>query len=97
MGPPHCFFHPARRLAMKAAARNPPSATVQHHRVDGDLTTMRSQAMRALRALFPSRRLWWRDAASVRRAMRIWLATGSVPVAHMVAELDWTTEFPPTR
>jgi hypothetical protein len=26
--------------------------------------------------------------------MRIWLATGSVPVAHMVADLDWTTEYP---
>jgi hypothetical protein len=26
--------------------------------------------------------------------MRIWMATGSVPVAHMVAELDWTTEYP---
>jgi hypothetical protein len=53
--------------------------------------------MRALRALFPRRRVWWRDAASVRRAMRIWLSTGSVPVAHMVAELDWTTEFPSKR
>jgi hypothetical protein len=28
--------------------------------------------------------------------MRIWTATGSVPVAHMVAELDWTTEYPTT-
>jgi len=22
---------------------------------------------------------------------------GGIPVAHMVAELDWSTEFPPTR
>jgi hypothetical protein len=50
--------------------------------------------MRALRALFPRRRLWWQDASSVRRVMRIWTATGSVPVAHMVAELDWTAEYP---
>ena len=50
--------------------------------------------MRALRALFPSRRIRWRDASAVRRALRIWMATGSVPVAHMVAELDWTSEFP---
>ena len=53
--------------------------------------------MRALRALFPMRRLWRRDESSMKRAMRIWLATGSVPVAHMVAELDWTTEFPAAR
>ena len=53
--------------------------------------------MRALKALFPSRRMWWRESDAVRRVMRIWLATGSVPVAHMVAELDWTTEFPATR
>jgi hypothetical protein len=44
--------------------------------------------MRTLRALFPSRRVWWRDATSLRRALRIWRTTGSVPVAHMVAELD---------
>jgi len=25
------------------------------------------------------------------------MATGSVPVAHMVAELDWTSEFPTAR
>jgi hypothetical protein len=53
--------------------------------------------MDALRALFPIRRRWWQDAAIVRRAMRIWMATGNVPVAHMVAELDWTTEFPSSR
>jgi len=53
--------------------------------------------MRALRALFLSRRRSWRDASSLRRAMRIWMATGSVPVAHMVAELDWTSEFPAHR
>ena len=53
--------------------------------------------MRMLRVLFPSRRVWWRDASSVRRAMRIWLSTGSVPVAHMVAELDWEAEFPSVR
>jgi hypothetical protein len=50
--------------------------------------------MRALKALFPTQRLWWREPSSIRRALRIWLATGSVPVAHMVAEFDWTTEFP---
>jgi hypothetical protein len=53
--------------------------------------------MDALRALFPIRRRRWQDAATVRRAMRIWMATGSVPVVHMVAELDWTTEFPTKR
>jgi hypothetical protein len=53
--------------------------------------------MRALRVLFPSRRRWWQDATSLRRVMRIWLATGSVPVAHMVAELDWTAEYPAVR
>ena len=52
--------------------------------------------MRTLKALFPLRRRQWREALSVRRALRIWLATGSVPVAHMVAELDWTTEYPAT-
>jgi len=52
--------------------------------------------MRTLRALFLSRRVWWR-AGSTRRALRIWMATGSVPVAHMVAELDWTAEYPTTR
>jgi hypothetical protein len=50
--------------------------------------------MRALRALVSSRRRRWQEASSLRRAMRIWMATGSVPVAHMVAELDWTTEYP---
>lgn len=50
--------------------------------------------MRALRALFPSRRRRWQEASFLRRAMRIWMATGSVPVAHMVAELDWTMEYP---
>jgi len=50
--------------------------------------------MKALMALFPIRRRRWHDAAIVRRAMRIWKATGSVPVAHMVAELDWTAEYP---
>jgi hypothetical protein len=49
--------------------------------------------MKALRALFPSRCLWWRDTSAARRALRIWMATGSVPVAHMVAELDWTAEY----
>jgi hypothetical protein len=29
--------------------------------------------------------------------MRIWLSTGSVPVAHMVAELDWEAEYPSVR
>ena len=53
--------------------------------------------MKALIALFPLRRRRWQDAAVVRRAMRIWMATGSVPVAHMVAELDWTAEYPVAR
>jgi hypothetical protein len=52
--------------------------------------------MRDLKSLFPRLRRKWREASSVRRAMRIWLATGSVPVAHMVADLDWTTEYPTT-
>ena len=52
--------------------------------------------MRSLRALFPFGKRW-RDAATMRRALRIWVATGSVPVAHMVAELDWTAEFPAKR
>jgi len=52
--------------------------------------------MRVLKSLFPRRRRQWREASSIRRAMRIWLATGSVPVAHMVADLDWTTEYPTT-
>jgi hypothetical protein len=46
---------------------------------------------------FSKLRRRWRDAAGVRRAMRIWMATGSVPVAHMVAELDWTGEYPTAR
>ena len=49
--------------------------------------------MRALKSLFPNRRLWWRDSSSIRRAVKIWEETGNVPVAHMVAELDWTTEY----
>ena len=52
--------------------------------------------MRALRSLFASRRLVEREDSSVRRVMRIWAETGTVPVAHMVAELDWTTEHPAT-
>jgi hypothetical protein len=52
--------------------------------------------MRALKALFQSRRDGERDASSVRRAMQIWAETGTVPVAHMVAELDCTTEYPAT-
>jgi hypothetical protein len=60
-----------------------------------DATTNEDPTMQALRLLLPSWRLWLRrDASSTRRALRIWMATGSVPVAHMVAELDWTTEFP---
>jgi hypothetical protein len=50
--------------------------------------------MRVLTSRFSRRWRQWREAVSVRRAMRIWLATGSVPVAHMVADLDWTTEYP---
>ena len=52
--------------------------------------------MRALRSLFSSRRLVEREDSSVRRLVRIWAKTGTVPVAHMVAELDWTTENPAT-
>lgn len=52
--------------------------------------------MRALRALFPSRRVGEQDASFVRRAVQIWAETGTVPVAHMVAELDSTTEYPTT-
>ena len=49
--------------------------------------------MRVLTSRFARRWRRWRESVSVRRAMRIWLATGSVPVAHMVADLD-TTEYP---
>ena len=49
--------------------------------------------MGALHALFPIHRLWWRDGSAIRRALRIWRTTGSVPVAHMVAELDYTAEY----
>jgi hypothetical protein len=52
--------------------------------------------MKSLRALFPFGRRW-RDAAILRRVMRIWIATGSIPVAHMVADLDWTAELPTRR
>jgi hypothetical protein len=48
----------------------------------------------ALKSIFQKRRRWWQDRVTVRRVMRSWMATGSVPVAHMVAELDWTTEYP---
>ena len=48
----------------------------------------------ALKSIFQSRRRWWQDRVTVRRVMRSWMATGSVPVVHMVAELDWTTEYP---
>jgi len=50
--------------------------------------------MRALRSLFSSRRPIEREDSSIRRVMQIWAETGTVPVAHMVAELDWTTEHP---
>jgi hypothetical protein len=53
--------------------------------------------MKALELLFPIRRLWQRDASAAQRAVRIWLATGSVPVAHMVADLDWTAEYSATE
>ena len=55
-------------------------------------TTAEDLTMQVLRALFANRRRESQDASSVRRAMRIWTETGNVPVAHMVAELDWTTE-----
>jgi hypothetical protein len=50
--------------------------------------------MPTLKALFPSRRQSSPEATLLRRALKIWEETGNVPVAHMVAELDWTTEFP---
>ena len=50
--------------------------------------------MRVLTSRFSRRWRQWREAVSVRRAMRIWLATGTVPVAHMVADLDSTMEYP---
>ena len=42
--------------------------------------------MLALRMLLAARRL--RDVVMPRRVMEVWLATGAVPVAHMVADLD---------
>lgn len=33
-----------------------------------------------------------RDDAALRRALRIWLETGSIPVAHIVAEPEATEE-----
>ena len=33
-----------------------------------------------------------RDALTLQRALRIWLKTGSVPVAHIVAEPDAAEE-----
>ena len=36
-----------------------------------------------------------RDAAARLRAIEIWLSTGSVPVAHIVAEPDPTEEGSP--
>ena len=46
----------------------------------------RSTLMLALRMLLAARRL--RDVVMPRRVMDVWLATGAVPVAHMVADLD---------
>ena len=42
--------------------------------------------MSPLRMLFAARRV--REAMMPRRVMKVWLATGAVPVAHMVADLD---------
>jgi hypothetical protein len=53
--------------------------------------------MPTLKALFPSRRSSSQEATSIRRALKIWEETGMVPVVHMVAELDSTTEFPAAR
>ena len=50
--------------------------------------------MPTLKALLPSRRESSQEATLLRRALKIWEETGSVPVVHMVAELDWTAEFP---
>ena len=52
------------------------------------------RTMPTLKALFPSRRQSSQEATLLRRALKIWEETGNVPVVHMVAELDWTTEFP---
>ena len=53
--------------------------------------------MPTFKALFSSRRASSQEATSLRRALKIWEETGNVPVVHMVAELDWTTEFPTAR
>lgn len=50
--------------------------------------------MPTLKALLQSRRSPSQELTSLRRALKIWEETGNVPVVHMVAELDWTTEFP---
>ena len=50
--------------------------------------------MPGLKALLARRRRSSQEATLLRRALKIWEETGHVPVVHMVAELDWTTEFP---
>lgn len=42
--------------------------------------------MPAYRKLMPTVHLPSRDAAAARRALKIWLATGTVPVAHIVED-----------
>ena len=44
--------------------------------------------MTATRKLMPTVHIPSRDAAAARRALKIWLATGTVPVAHIVAEAE---------
>ena len=48
------------------------------------------------RTLRPTVHIPSRDAAAARRALKIWLATGSVPVAYIVAEPD-PTDHPTTE
>jgi hypothetical protein len=51
-------------------------------------TLPRNSTMSTPRILRPTVYLPSRDAAALRRALRIWLETGSIPVAHIVAEPD---------
>jgi hypothetical protein len=45
------------------------------------------------RTLRPTVHIPSRHAAAARRALKIWLATGSVPVAYIVAEPDVTEDM----
>jgi hypothetical protein len=44
------------------------------------------------RILRPTIHLPMRDASEVRRAVELWVATGTVPSAHIVAEPDPSNE-----